>query len=481
MYLKILAHPRPDSVTPHVSHIDFGPDQSEYLFSDDGKKLTIKLGNIHGVADGKQLLTFLLSTKTNSVLKAKLQGIETLNIEVGNGNPQFVYFYTLFPPGLFPSPFQKADGSFPKINVYYPDKTAFALFHTLCTAMDDTVGFFSQLMGKESAALIPEKEKINLLQHLEICEFIFKENPNFVALKPYVTSTISGLKSVILNEVREDREISRTPSVIDRNEVTTLHVIDTLSLNSRLSTASVHVQTDQVSHIFSSENARFIVDDGHPHTYDYLTGHDKKTNVFMITHFHDDHVIYLAQDLQLSCDDGKETHLIIQEGCEQQFIGYLLSHPELIERIQAGKITFEIISKKSKALVIDTQEILPYLASEELKHFIHSAGFIVFDKTKNKIRLYTGDINPQLTDKTQAFKEAFIRDCEKVLKIANNNGVTEVDIYYDQGHFPEGTMEADDIQTLLKSTCVELNIGVLNLYPEHRKCSEGVGEFVDHL
>ena len=76
MQTKIVAKQRRHSETPHVSHIDFGPDQSTYRLSSDEKTLTIILGNQHGVADGKMLHTFLLGIQKNTELKEKLKTIK---------------------------------------------------------------------------------------------------------------------------------------------------------------------------------------------------------------------------------------------------------------------------------------------------------------------------------------------------------------------------------------------------------------------
>lgn len=482
MKKKLIAVHEHDRALPQPTLIALTPDKNSYDLSEDKQTLTITLRNHYGVIDGKHLLRKMQT-------EPEWGAVSTLNIVVeANTNPQFVGFYTVFPPGI-KNPI-KTFGRPEKLNInyYFTGDTAPQLLH-LITCQTEAIGTFSEAnkgVGTFASArvFVPEGQKEVLKErmtrtHQNLLKAGLHTEDYYPRMMEYL-ETIHECTSADLPH--------RTPSAEQKPAYPLAPLLSAQNIESIKRGDIFHIPSDETTHLQLIGRTLVITDTGSQELPRYLEQLDASFDRVIIyqTHFHDDHCGYLKQSLSAT---RKPISIYIPDGAKGQFLGYVATHLEGFFD-EAGNLNPQLQLHTLRAdtptptedpnIVISTQE-----AQGNIKHFIHSSGLNVTDRTKQTATFYTGDINPDMPAYSQSpDKEKFLQETQdnviayfqKAVDQALANGCQKIDIFYDQGHFDIPPINQTINKKALTKIIQTINKGkgiTIQLHEEHHKCSEG--------
>lgn len=483
MKKKLIAVHEDNIALPQPTLIALTPDKNSYDLSEDKQTLTITLRNHYGVIDGKHLLRKMLT-------EPEWGAVSTLNIVVeDNTNPQFVGFYTVFPPGI-KNPI-KTFGRPEKLNInyYFTGDTAPQLLHLITCQTETGIGTFSEAnkgVGTFASArvFVPEGQKEVLKERMtKTHENLLKaglHTEDYYARMMEYLETIQECASADLPQ--------RTPSAEQRPAYPLAPLLSSENIESIRKGDIFHIPSDETTHLQLIGKTLVITDTGSQELPQYLKQLEPFFDRVIIyqTHFHDDHCGYLKQSLGAT---QKPIGVYIPDGAKGQFLGYTATHVDAFFD-EEGKLNpnlrLHTLAESQPEETEDPNIVISTLEAQgNIKHYIHSSGLIVTDRTNKKATFCTGDINPDMPAYFQsADKERFLQETQdnviayfqKAVDQALANGCQKIDIFYDQGHFEVIPFSTKINKPLLKKIIQEANKDKsihIQLHEEHHKCPEG--------
>lgn len=409
-------------------------------------ELTLKLKSADGVAIGKafmQLMSKIDITKCHAV---------TLNVNSA-ADLQFVTMYLAAPPGKeftkrFGSDLPEGMGRKLIINLQN-QKASNQIFNLITNTVNGKCGLLQDFIPYFAADVefkMPTGSKDNLMHQLSGSIDAMKANIKKSDLtawdKTKAFAELDGTKYEIEDYINSHVVFDR--KLEDAHVIKSLPRVQNVSnreIEDIINGKTMHVRSDETTHISLEEDTIVLVDAGNPSTSRYVeklarSSDADKLSIFL-THFHNDHTAGLKETLRVAKENGLKVDINIPQNIIFQSVGFFATnYPDL------DFASFNIIpmSETEVALITDVAQVEMFSTPPSISHFITSKGFV--QSNGESARCYSGDINPGAFDpqtqkpyRTGKLVEGLSSYFSELITSAARTGAKKVDVFVDRDHF----------------------------------------------
>ena len=254
---------------------------------------------------------------------------------------------------------------------------------------------------------------------------------------------------------------------------------------------TLHVDSDETTHIFFRDGVLFIVDAGNPVAPEFMNriANDNRARDVCIlsTHLHNDHKAFYRQLIESALKANKNVTLYLPSNPLQALGGFSSRwSADAFNEITEKGLIRRFLSDPEKGdetrIEIGSSSFRMHVPQKDLDHYIYNRGYTVVSGAQ--MSAFSGDYNNQFGDDLQKVKDALVVYMEQLLEPGvSNPTITEIQLFLDMGHF--GAMGPDNdkaLQLFVREHIYELNTvhnNRIKVYLDHQKNSEGYRVVVD--